>query len=156
MARRTRSSAWYKRDRRAAPHASRRLGGVRTVLMEPFGALPSKHLFISFYLFVYAEEEMRATMSVYKGQYSDHGWAVYFTQHRRKCCLLDTTTYGLSYEEALWTALSALASFQPRQAKRPYDPGQLFYPSEYSHLFEEYWDYLGCLDKHTGFGDESQ
>jgi hypothetical protein len=39
-------------------------------------------------------------MAVAKGYYCDHGWAVYFTQESRRCCLLDTT-FGLTDEEAL-------------------------------------------------------
>jgi hypothetical protein len=59
------------------------------------------------------EEEMNAMMSVYKGHYSDHGWAVHVTQKKRRCCLLDTT-YGFSDEEAFWTTLTASAALQPR------------------------------------------
>jgi hypothetical protein len=31
----------------------------------------------------------------------------------------------------------------------------LFYPNEFSHVFEKYWDYLGCLDQHPDFESES-
>jgi hypothetical protein len=41
-----------------------------------------------------SEEGMSATMSVFKGQYSDHGWAVYITQQKRRYCLLDTIKGG--------------------------------------------------------------
>jgi hypothetical protein len=62
----------------------------------------------------------------------------------------------LTDEEAFWTALSAWATFQPRQTKPREDPGQLFYPNEYSHVFEKDPDYLPCLDQHPGFKNESQ
>jgi hypothetical protein len=82
------------------------------------------------------EEEMRAAMSVHKGQYGDHVWAVFVRQKKRRRCLLDTT-YGLSDEEAFWKAMSAWATFHPRQAKPWTDPGLLFY--------------LGCFDQHPDF-----
>jgi hypothetical protein len=33
-------------------------------------------------------------------------------------------------------------------------PGQLFYPTEASHVFEKYWDYLSNLNDHPDFASE--
>jgi hypothetical protein len=100
-------------------------------------------------------EEMRATISIFQGQHRDHGWAVYITQQKRRCWLLDTT-YGLSDDEALLIVLSAWASFQPRLEKPRVVSDRLFYPDAYSHVFEKYWNYLPCLDQHPDPGSESQ
>jgi hypothetical protein len=40
------------------------------------------------------------------------------------------------------------AQFQPKLSKPRVDPGLLFYPAEYSHVFEKYWDYLDDPTKH--------
>jgi hypothetical protein len=101
------------------------------------------------------KEEMEATMFVAPGCREDHGWAVYWTQGARRCLLLDIVD-GLNHDETLWTALSAWASFQPRKANRRRNPGKLFYPTEASHVFEKYWDYLTCLEDHPEFASESQ
>jgi hypothetical protein len=47
---------------------------------------------------------MAAVIAIEKGRHSDHGTAIYFTQEKRRCLLLDTL-YGLSDEEALWYTL---------------------------------------------------
>jgi hypothetical protein len=98
--------------------------------------------------------ETSATISLYDGRYGDHGWAVYGTQESRCCCLLGTTC-GLSPEEIFWTALSAWATFQPRAAKPPQAPRNLFYPNEFSQTMENYWDSLHCLDQHPDFSNQS-
>jgi hypothetical protein len=72
----------------------------------------------------------------------------------RRCLLLDTTD-GITADETLWTALAAWASFKPRNASPRKYPGKLFYPTEASHIFEKYWDYLAQLDKHPSFASES-
>jgi hypothetical protein len=101
-----------------------------------------------------AKEEMSATVSVSSGCHGDHEWAVYCIQGSRRCLLLDTA-YGLTGDEVLWTALSAGAAFQPRKALRRHKPGQLFYPSEASHILEKYWHDLSCLDQHPDFASEA-
>jgi hypothetical protein len=98
---------------------------------------------------------MSAVAAVCNGHYFDHGWAVYVTQEHLYCCLLHTT-FGLTDEEALWTAVSSWATFQPRQAKPRQDPGFLLYPNEFSHVFEKYWDHLAGLDRHPDFERESE
>jgi hypothetical protein len=100
------------------------------------------------------KKEIDATISVALGCREDHGWAIYCTQGARRCLLLDTVD-GLTDDEILWTALSALASFQPRKANRRAIPGKVFYPIEASHVFEKYWDYLTCLSDHPDSASES-
>jgi hypothetical protein len=34
-------------------------------------------------------------------------------------------------------------------------PGQIFYPAEFSHVFEKYWDYLPQPPNHPDFSRES-
>jgi hypothetical protein len=40
------------------------------------------------------------------------------------------------------------AQFQPRLSKPRLDPGLLYYPPEYSHIFEKYWDVLNDPTQH--------
>jgi hypothetical protein len=61
------------------------------------------------------EEEMSAIVSVQEGHHMDHGWAVYCKQGSSRCFLLGTE-YGMTTKEALWSALSFWATFQPGQA----------------------------------------
>jgi hypothetical protein len=84
--------------------------------------------------------EMQATVSIVKGFHAGHGTAVYYTQGKRRCILLDTT-YGLSDDEALWLTLTSWASFQPHRFQPRQTPGPLDYPAEFSHVFEKHWDY---------------
>jgi hypothetical protein len=46
--------------------------------------------------------------------------------------------------------------FQPTKAMPRQDPGYLFYPKEFSRVFEKYWDYLACLDQRLDFANESE
>jgi hypothetical protein len=80
--------------------------------------------------------------------------AVYVTQSTRRCLLLDTT-YGLSDNEALWYTLLSWAKFQPRLKGPRTEPGQLFYPAEYSHVFEKYWQYLDKPETHPELSQAS-
>jgi hypothetical protein len=95
-----------------------------------------------------------ATVAIFKGVHDYHGTTVYCTQGKR-CCLVLDTTYGLSDDEALWLTLAGWATFQPRLRQPRKPPGRLFYPVEYSHVFEKYWDYLPNLTNHTDFVNES-
>jgi hypothetical protein len=92
---------------------------------------------------------MGATIAIAKGHYLDRGWAVYVTEEKRRRCPLNTE-YGLADEEALWAALSAWATFQPRKAKLRTDSDFLYYPNEFYHVFEKFWDHIACLDQHPG------
>jgi hypothetical protein len=77
----------------------------------------------------------------------DHGTAVYFTQEKRRFLLLDTL-YGLSDDEALWYTLQSWAKFHPRHASPRREPGSLFFPAQYTHVFQKYWDYLDNPQSH--------
>jgi hypothetical protein len=91
------------------------------------------------------KEEMTETMVVTLGCQGDHGLALYSTHEARRCHLFDTTD-GLTDDEALWTGLSAWAAFRPRKANRRRSPGNLFYPTEASHLLDVFGESPGlCL-----------
>jgi hypothetical protein len=96
------------------------------------------------------DQEMSAVVSVEEGFQGDHGWAVAFKQGPRRCLLLDTTD-GLTKDEAMWVALSAWASFQPRMNFPRPKPGTLYYPDEASHVFQDFWNHLGDLPAAPGF-----
>jgi hypothetical protein len=97
---------------------------------------------------------MSATVAVHRGRFEIHGWAAYCTQGSRCCCLRDTTR-GLSDEEALWSALSAWTTLQPRAAKPRQEPGRILCPNQFSDIIEKYWDYLHFLDQHLDFSSQS-
>jgi hypothetical protein len=65
------------------------------------------------------------------------------------------TVDGLSDEEALWTALSAWATFQPRHSMLRKFPGKLFYPDGASHIFEACWNFLDDMSRSPGFSGKS-
>jgi hypothetical protein len=100
------------------------------------------------------DQEMSATSAIIKGAHHEHGTAVYFTQGTRRCLLLDTT-YGLSADEVLWYTLFSWAKFQPRLKRPRKEPGRLFYPAEYSHVFERYCQDLDNPVDHSGFSQET-
>jgi hypothetical protein len=101
------------------------------------------------------DEEMTATVANGMDCREDRSLAVYCTQGPRRCLLLDPED-GLSDDETLWTALAAWASFQPRKGNPRSKPGQLFYPTEASHVLEKYWHYLLKLNEHPDFASEPQ
>jgi hypothetical protein len=88
-----------------------------------------------------------ATIAIERGIHYGHGTAVFFEQSNRRC-LITRRLYGLSDEEAFWEVMKDWAQFQPRLAKPRVDPGLLYYPSEFSHMFELFWDYLDDPTKH--------
>jgi hypothetical protein len=100
------------------------------------------------------EEESSAVVAIEPGWQGDHGWAVAFKQGPRRCLLLDRVD-GFSDEEALWTALTAWVSFQPRLKTPRQLPGKLFYPNAASHIFEECWHYLADPRNMPGFSQKS-
>jgi hypothetical protein len=100
------------------------------------------------------DQEMSATVAIIKGAHHEHGTAVSFTQSTRRCLLLDTT-YGLSADEALWYTLLSQAKFQPRLKRPQREPGRLFYPAEYSHVFEKCWHDLDNPEDHPEFSQET-
>jgi hypothetical protein len=44
--------------------------------------------------------------------------------------------------------MQSWAKFQRRRAKPRQDPGQLYFPAQYSDVFEKYWDGLNDPVKH--------
>jgi hypothetical protein len=93
------------------------------------------------------EAPLSAVIAIEKGAHFDHGAALYFTQEKRRCLLLDTL-YGLTDDEALWYTLQSWAKFQPRLLKPRREPGTLYYPAEYTHVFQKYWEYLNVPLSH--------
>jgi hypothetical protein len=51
--------------------------------------------------------------------------------------------------------MQAWANFQPRSAKPRIDPGQLYYPVEFTHVVEKYWDVLNDPISHPESHKES-
>jgi hypothetical protein len=92
-------------------------------------------------------EPYSATIAIEKGTHDEHGAAIYFEQGARRC-LLTRRLYGISDEDALWYVMKDWAQFQPRLSKPRKDPGLLYYPPEYSHVFEKYWDVLNDPTQH--------
>jgi hypothetical protein len=88
-----------------------------------------------------------ATIAIEKGVHDDQGAAILFEQSNRRC-LITRRVYGISDENTFWTVMKDWAQFQPKLAKPRVDPGTLFYPAEYSHMIELYWDYLDDPTKH--------
>jgi hypothetical protein len=82
-----------------------------------------------------------ATIAVEPGCHYDHGTAIHFQQDKR-CYLLLDTLCGLTDDEALWYTLQSWAKFQPRHAMPRTEPGHLFFPAQYTHVFQKYWNYL--------------
>jgi hypothetical protein len=56
--------------------------------------------------------------------------------------------YGISDEDALWYVMKDWAQFQPRLSKPRVDPGLLYFPAEYTHVFQKYWDVLKYPTQH--------
>jgi hypothetical protein len=57
------------------------------------------------------ESEPEAVLAIVKEAHHEHGTAVYITQKKRRCLLLDTL-YGLTDDEALWYTLHAWDKFR--------------------------------------------
>jgi hypothetical protein len=88
-----------------------------------------------------------ATIAIEKGTHDEHGTAIYFEQGPRRC-LLTRRIYGLPEEDVFWYVMRDWAQVQPRRNKPRLDPGYLFYPPEYGHYFEKYWDALNDPIQH--------
>jgi hypothetical protein len=93
------------------------------------------------------DEPYSATIAIEKGTHDEHGTAIYFEQGARRC-LPTRRVYGISDEDALWYVMKDWAQFQPRLSKPRQDPALLYYPPEYSHVFEKYWDVLNDPTQH--------
>jgi hypothetical protein len=92
-------------------------------------------------------QPMTATVVIEPGCHFDHGTAIYFEQDKRRCVLTDRL-YGLSDDEALSHTLQPWAKFQPRLAKPRREPGQIYFPAAYTHVFQKYSDYLNDPVQH--------
>jgi hypothetical protein len=100
------------------------------------------------------DEPMATTTAIDCGYHGERIWAVYFTQDNRRRLLSDTL-YNSSDEEALWTSLAAWAEFQPRRKQPRSEPGELYFPTEFTHILGQYWDFLPNLQDHPDFPNES-
>jgi hypothetical protein len=94
------------------------------------------------------DEPYSATIAIEKGVHGEHGTAIFFEQENRRC-LLSRRVYGISDDDALWYVMKDWAQFQPRLSKPRVDPGLLYYPAEYTHVFEKYWDVLNGPTQHS-------
>jgi ribonuclease HI len=88
-----------------------------------------------------------ATIAMETGTHAEHGVSIFFEQGARRC-VLTRRVYGISGEDAFWYAMKDWAQFQPRRAKPRNGVGNLYYPVEYHHIVEKYWDYLDDPTKH--------
>jgi hypothetical protein len=88
-----------------------------------------------------SEEPYAAKIAVEKGVHDERATTIFFEQgvHR---CLLTRRIHEATADEASWSAMKDWAEFQPKRSSRRSDPGQLFYPAEYTHVFQKYWDFL--------------
>jgi hypothetical protein len=92
-------------------------------------------------------EPYSATMAIEKGVHGDHGIAIFFEQANRRC-VLTRRVYKHSDEDTFWVAMKDWASFQPKLSKPRVTPGSLFFPAEYTHMMENYWEYLEDPTQH--------
>jgi hypothetical protein len=87
------------------------------------------------------EKPYSATIAVDSGIYGEYGVAVLFEQKTRRC-LLTRRLFGAEPEDIFWETMKIWAEFEPRGAFPRRDAGQLYYPAVFSHIFEEYWDFI--------------
>jgi hypothetical protein len=92
-------------------------------------------------------EPYSATIAIERGVHNDHGTAILLEQANRRC-VLTRSVYDLSDEDTFWVVMNDWASFQPKRSKPRVAPGSLFFPAEYTHVMEQYWDYLDDPTKH--------
>jgi hypothetical protein len=87
------------------------------------------------------DQPCSATIDIERGCHLDHGTAIFFEQGTRRCALCDTL-FGLTDDEALWFTMYKWAEFQPWKCRPRQDPGLLYYPAEYTHILQKYWNVL--------------
>jgi hypothetical protein len=92
------------------------------------------------------EAELDATVAIMQRVHREHGTAVLLTQGSRRCLLLDMT-HGLADDEALWGTVISWSEFQPRKKNPRQEPGNLYCPPVFSHVFEKYWQNLENLEE---------
>jgi hypothetical protein len=99
-------------------------------------------------------EALSATLAIQRGWQGEVGWAILMKQGSKRCLLLDTT-YGLTDDETIWTAMTCWAAFKPNNGQPRIYPGRLYYPAQFSHIVEKYWNHLFNLQSHPDFAAES-
>jgi hypothetical protein len=99
-------------------------------------------------------EAMSATLAIQPGWQGEHGWAIFMKQGTKRCLLLDTV-YGLTDDEVIWTAMACWAIFKPRDESPRKYPGRLYYPDQFTHVIQKYWEHLFNLPSHPDFANES-
>jgi hypothetical protein len=99
-------------------------------------------------------EVMSATLAIQRGWQGDVGWAVFTKQGSKRCLLMDPV-YGLTDEEAIWTAMACWAIFKPRDEQPRKCPGRLYFPAQFSHVMEKYWSHIFDSPSHPDFMNES-
>jgi hypothetical protein len=77
----------------------------------------------------------------YNGLHGEHAIAILFEQKTRRC-LISERYLSNSDVKAFWRAMKLWAEFDPRAARPRRQAGQLYYPAVYSHMVEQYWDFL--------------
>jgi hypothetical protein len=87
------------------------------------------------------EKQFAATTAIETGLHGEHAIAILFEQKTRRC-LLSERYLSDSDVDTFWRAMKLWAEFDPRAAKPRKQAGQLFYPAVYSHMVEQYWDFL--------------
>jgi hypothetical protein len=98
------------------------------------------------------EKPFAATMAIETGIHGEHAIAILFEQKTRRC-LLSERCLLTSDVDTFWRAMKLWAEFDPRAAKTRTQAGQLYYPAVYSHMVEQYWDFLHA-PTHEQAGDD--
>jgi hypothetical protein len=99
------------------------------------------------------DEPYSAIIAVEKGVHGEHGVGIFFEQSTRRC-LLTQRILPKTDEKTFWKVMRMWANFDPRPARQRKDAGQLYYPAQYSHMFELHWDFIhaptqeAALDKY--------
>jgi hypothetical protein len=68
----------------------------------------------------------------------------------------DSGLLAQNYDKGMDRYIRKFGPVRPRQARPRVNPGSLYYPNEFSYVFEKYWNHLPCLDPHPDFADESE
>jgi hypothetical protein len=87
------------------------------------------------------EKPFAATMAIETGLHGEHAIAILFEQKTRRC-LISERFLSDSDVSTFWRAMKLWAEFDPRAARPRSQAGQLYYPVVYSHMVEQYWDFL--------------
>jgi hypothetical protein len=94
-----------------------------------------------------------ATIAIEKGVHEEHGTAILFEQSTRRC-LITHRYYGLDDEQVFWETFKEWAKFEPRSAKPRQSAGQVYYPSVWSHMVEQHWDFMHAPSVESSFNND--